>query len=74
VERGALGETGPMVVSINGVVSSLAVTEFMVFATGMREPVPHLIYRGHAGTVGRNDDPSEMGCYFCTGTSSRALK
>jgi hypothetical protein len=74
VERGELGETGPMVVSINGVVASLTVTEFMVFVTGMREPVPHLIYRGHAGTVGRNTDPPEPGCYFCTGMWGSALK
>ena len=67
VKRSALGETGPMVVSVNGVVASLAVTEFMVFVTGMREPVPHLIYRGHAATVGRNNDPPEPGCYFCLG-------
>jgi hypothetical protein len=67
VKRGALGDTGPMVVSINGVIASLAVTEFMVFVTGMREPVPHLIYRGHVGTVGRNNDPPERGCYFCSG-------
>jgi hypothetical protein len=67
VERGTLDETGPMVVSINGVVASLAVTEFMVFVTGMREPLPHLIYRGHAGTVGRDNDSPEPGCYFCTG-------
>jgi hypothetical protein len=67
VKRGALGETGPMVVSINGVVASLAVTEFMVFVTGMREPVSHLIYRGHAGTVGRDNDDPEAGCYFCSG-------
>jgi molybdopterin-synthase adenylyltransferase len=67
VERGRLVETGPMVVSVNGVVASLAVTEFMVLVTTMREPVPHLIYRGHAGTVGRNNDPPEPGCYFCSG-------
>lgn len=74
VERGALGETGPMVVSINGVVASLAVTEFMVFVTGMRQPLPHLIYRGHAGTVGRDNDPPEPGCYFCNGIWGSALK
>src|SRR5436305_1469457 len=51
VKRGALGDTGPMVVSVNGVVASLAVTEFMVFVTGMREPVPHLVYRGDRATV-----------------------
>jgi hypothetical protein len=67
IKHGALGETGPMVVSINGVIASLAVTEFMVFVTGMREPVPHLIYRGHISTVGRSNDPAEPGCYFCTG-------
>lgn len=73
VDRDALGDTGPMVVSINGVVASLAVTEFMVFATEMREPVPHLIYRGHAATVGRNNDPPELGCYFCCGLWGSAL-
>jgi molybdopterin-synthase adenylyltransferase len=74
VKRGALGETGPMVVSVNGVVASLAVTEFMVFVTGMREPVPHLVYRGDRATVGRNNDPSEPGCYFCTGLWGTGLK
>jgi hypothetical protein len=73
VERGALGETGPMVVSINGVVASLAVTEWMVFVTGMREPLPHLIYRGHAGTVGRSNDVPEPGCYFCSRMWGSAL-
>jgi molybdopterin-synthase adenylyltransferase len=67
IERATLAETGPMVVSINGVVASLAVTELMVFVTGMREPMPYLIYRGHAATVGRNNDLPEPGCYFCTG-------
>lgn len=34
-----------MVVSVNGVVAPLAVTEFMVFATGMRAPTAQLIHR-----------------------------
>ena len=38
VKRGALGETGPMVVSINGVVASLAVTEFVVLLTRCANP------------------------------------
>jgi len=33
-----LGRVGPSVVSINGVVASLAATEFMLCATGTREP------------------------------------
>ena len=34
VNRDVLGEAGPSVVSINGVVASLAVTEFMLHAIG----------------------------------------
>lgn len=67
VERGALGKTGPMVVSVNGAIASLAVTEFMVFVTGMRSPAPHLIYRGEGPTVGRVIDPPEPDCLFCNG-------
>jgi hypothetical protein len=67
VRRAVLGEAGPSVVSINGVVASLAVTEFVVAVTGLREPVWHLEYRGHLGTVSkRTDDPSGK-CYLCQG-------
>ncbi len=67
IHRAVLGEAGPSVVSINGVVASLAVTEFMVAVTGLREPVRHLEYRGHLGTVSkRTDDPSAH-CYLCNG-------
>jgi molybdopterin/thiamine biosynthesis adenylyltransferase len=44
VERGALVGTGPMVVSINGAVASIAVTEFMVHVTGLRQPAGQLTY------------------------------
>jgi hypothetical protein len=74
VDRGELGETGPMVVSVNGVVASLAVTEFMVFVTQMRPPAPQLIYRGETAVVRRVVDEPEPGCYFCTGIWSGALK
>ena len=47
----ALNATGPSVVSINGVVASLAVTEFLVMTTGLREPSRLLTYR--AGTRDR---------------------
>lgn len=56
-----------MVVSVNGVVASLAVTEFMAFVTGMRAPAPHLIYRGEVPVVRRVVDEPETDCYFCTG-------
>jgi hypothetical protein len=65
VQRSALDAGGPSVVSVNGVVASLAVTEFMVWRTGMREPVGHLNYRGDRATVGRRADPQREYCHYC---------
>jgi hypothetical protein len=67
IRRSALGETGPSVVSINGVVASLAVTEFMAAVSGLREPARHLEYRGHLGTVSKRVDKPSAGCYLCEG-------
>jgi molybdopterin-synthase adenylyltransferase len=67
VELAALNGTGPMVVSGNGAVASLAVTEFMVFVTGMRVPAAQLIYRGQLPVVRRVVDEPEPDCYFCSG-------
>jgi hypothetical protein len=64
--RDALEGTGPAVVSVNGVVASLAVTEFMAYVTGLRAPVPHLVYRGDLGIVTKSLDAPEEGCYYCT--------
>jgi hypothetical protein len=38
----ALDATGPSVVTINGVVASLAATEAMVYLTGLRPPAKQL--------------------------------
>jgi molybdopterin-synthase adenylyltransferase len=74
IELGALVGTGPMVVSVNGVVASLAVTECMALVTGMRAPVAQLIYRGETSVVRRVIDESEQGCYFCTGLWGTAVR
>lgn len=65
VSRDSLGGTGPSVVSLNGVVASLAVTEWTVWRTELREPVALLEYRGHLGPVFVNNDPPGEGCYYC---------
>lgn len=65
VDRGALHQAGPAVVSVNGAVASLAVTEFMVHVTGLREPVGQLTYRGDLATVRRSLDPPEEACFYC---------
>jgi hypothetical protein len=68
VPRGYLGEAGPSVVSINGVVASLAVTEFMLLVTGLRATPKRLItYRGHTGGVSVSTDEPEPDCYYCIG-------
>lgn len=61
----SLGPTGPSVVSINGVVASLSVTEFGVAVSGLRKPNTLLTYRGDLGRVTSNRDPVPQGCYYC---------
>jgi molybdopterin-synthase adenylyltransferase len=71
VERGALDATGPSVVSINGVVASLAVTEFMVRVTGLRAATPLLTYRGDLGIVTKSLDEPREGCPYCSPRGNR---
>jgi hypothetical protein len=67
VKRELLGGAGPAVVSINGVVASLAVTEFLALVTGLRDPFGKLTYRADLGTVTRSNDKPAAGCYYCEG-------
>jgi molybdopterin/thiamine biosynthesis adenylyltransferase len=66
IARTALENTGPMVVSINGTVASVAVTEFMALVTGLRQPFAHLNYRADQQVIRSSLDPPEPGCYYCT--------
>jgi molybdopterin/thiamine biosynthesis adenylyltransferase len=65
VEREALDGTGPAVVSVNGVIASLAVTEFLKAVTGIGEVAPLITYRGDRGTVHRSADPPAPNCFYC---------
>ncbi|MCC6206439.1 MAG: ThiF family adenylyltransferase [Hyphomicrobiales bacterium] len=65
IDRAALDEAGPSVVSVNGVVASLGVTEFMAAVSGIRPPHLHLDYRGDRGTVGARTDDRAPDCYYC---------
>ncbi len=71
VERAALGRSGPSVVSINGVVASLGVTEFVVGVTGLRAPQRVLTYRGQFGRVATSVDTPAPDCYYCKGIHGR---
>jgi molybdopterin-synthase adenylyltransferase len=62
----ALSDRGPSVVSLNGILASLAVTEFMVFVTGVaRAPKQLLRYDGVRGIVNEPKDPPRPGCPYC---------
>lgn len=66
VPTDALGEAGPSVVSINGVVASLGVTEFMLAAAGVRnEPRKFLKYYGHRSSVIVVETKPDPSCYYC---------
>lgn len=65
VSQEYLAGTGPSVVSIDGVVASLAVTKFMVMITGLRIPNRLLYYHGHQGIVTINTDEPSPNCYYC---------
>ena len=71
VQREVLGRSGPSVVSINGVVASLGITEFMVGVSRLRAPQRVLTYRGHVGTVGISRDEPAPDCYYCKGIRGR---
>lgn len=65
IRRDALGSRGASVVSINGVIAALALTEIMVYVTGLRAPAITLTYHGSRGTVRRRIDEPSGPCPYC---------
>ncbi len=65
VPVGALQETGPSVVSLNGIIASIAVTEFMVMVTGLRLPTSSQTYRADLGRLTRSNDAPKSSCFYC---------
>jgi len=67
VDAELLGQGGPLVVSKNGIIASLAVTEFMVAITGLRDPQRVLTYRRSSGKVFASTDQPFIDCFYCNG-------
>lgn len=59
--------TGPSVVSLNGILASVAVTEFMVEITGIRPAFRSLEYKGMMGRLTIDRDLPPPDCYYCKG-------
>jgi hypothetical protein len=55
----------PAVISLNGVIANLAVTEFMLSVAGIREPERMLHYQGSRGIVTASRDKRSEDCYIC---------
>lgn len=66
VDNELLDEGGPSVVSLNGVVASLAVMEFMTHVTNMRPAKRLLTYRGDRGIVTADNSSRDNNCYYCS--------
>lgn len=67
VSRLDLRISGPSVVSINGVVASLGVTEFMLHTAGVRRARRLLKYYGSTGKVVSSTDTPRSDCWYCIG-------
>lgn len=65
VQVSALKGSGPSVVSLNGLLASAAVTEFMVHWTGVRPARRMLVYKGSFGILSLASDEPRPDCPYC---------
>lgn len=65
VDSQLLANSGPSVVSLNGIIASVAVTEFMVAVTGLRKPNLASTYWGHTGKTSLSA-PAPRDCFTCS--------
>jgi hypothetical protein len=70
INRDLVDARGASVVTLNGVVASLGMTELMVLVTGLRSPRSTLTYRGETGAVLVNSNDPTDACYYCGRTQS----
>jgi len=55
----------PAVISLNGILAGLAVTEFLMLVTGLREPNRRVTYKGMRGVFRESLDEKRSNCYIC---------
>ncbi|MCH8004024.1 MAG: ThiF family adenylyltransferase [Nanoarchaeota archaeon] len=65
IDKKVLNGSGPAVVSLNGIIASLAVNEFMLHVTGKRVANKFLTYYGSIGIVRKRNENRKEGCYYC---------
>jgi len=67
---GELGDVDPSVATLNGVMASIATTEYMVGITGLRRPVRLTVHRADLGRFTASRDQPKPGCYTCARAAS----
>ena len=65
IPKDRLLNNGPAVVSINGIISSIAITEFIFDVTKIRRANNQLIYYGSSGKVFTSNPEPNKDCYYC---------
>ncbi|MFH1622619.1 MAG: ThiF family adenylyltransferase [Candidatus Omnitrophota bacterium] len=65
------GVVDPAVVSLNGIIAGLAVTEFLMLVTGLREPNRRVTYRGMRGVFRESIDKKRSDCIICNTIAGR---
>src|SRR5208337_3452032 len=55
----------PAVVSLNGIIANIGVTEFLAMVTEIRQPFRKRVYRGLRGIILENKDARRDDCYNC---------
>lgn len=55
----------PSVISLNGIIAGLAVTEFLMLVTGLREPNRRVTYKGMRGVFRESIDKKRNDCVVC---------
>lgn len=65
IPKEELKQGGPSVVSLNGIIASLAVTEFLAFTTKIRDPFTFSSYYGSRGIVSTRQVEKNKECFYC---------
>jgi molybdopterin/thiamine biosynthesis adenylyltransferase len=65
IPKEEVNQGGPSVVSLNGIIASLAVTEFLAFATKIRDPITFSSYYGSRGISANRKVEKKDECFYC---------
>lgn len=61
----------PSVFALNGIIANLAMIEFIVMTTGIRDPTRRLTYKGDRGVVTCSNDKRQTDCFTCAACGQR---